>query len=130
MDKGFNSQSFIEKSNIINKNRAKSEIKNLTGKKYILLCDISIRKNLIGGMSGLQVVRSETNCFAGLVCFSSMKTGGFADLNNLHKVVKRHVISKAHLQAVNTEKFFGKTPIEHSLDKSLQVSHQHNDFVA
>ncbi|XP_050516637.1 zinc finger MYM-type protein 1-like [Diabrotica virgifera virgifera] len=58
------------------------------------------------------------------------KHSGFGDLNNFHRVVKRHVMSKAHLQAVIKEKVVGKNRIEHSLDNSLKVSHQkHNELV-
>ncbi|XP_030750580.1 zinc finger MYM-type protein 1 isoform X1 [Sitophilus oryzae] len=56
---------------------------------------------------------------------------GFSDLNNFSKVVKRHIMSEAHLQAVIKEKLFYKTRIEHVLNKQLEIINhrQHNELV-
>jgi len=55
---------------------------------------------------------------------------GFSDLNNLHKLIKRHGSSKSHIQAIIKEKTFGKTRIEHALDEQLRIStEKHNEEV-
>mgnify|MGYP005984234073 FL=1 len=68
------------------------------------------------------------------ILFSNEKSlwnkNGFSDLNNLHKLIKRHSCSKAHIQAIVKEKTFAKIRIEHSLDNQLRISHeQHNQEV-
>lgn len=55
---------------------------------------------------------------------------GFSDLNNLHKLIKRHSSSKAHIQSIIKEKTFGKIRIEHALDDQLKIrTENHNQQV-
>lgn len=52
---------------------------------------------------------------------------GFSDLNNLHKLMKRHSISKAHIESIIREKTFGANRREHGLDTELKIQReQHN----
>ncbi|XP_042221246.1 zinc finger MYM-type protein 1-like [Homarus americanus] len=72
-------------------------------------------------------------CWACLL-FSNDKnvwnTYGYNDLSNVHKAVKKHSLSESYLQAVISEKTFGKARIDYMLSDQKRVrDNQHNQLV-
>ena len=124
---------FSRKLNLVKKGRCKPPMKNLTTK--IKTCTRHFNTEFYKQYEWLTGCenRNKLFCWPCLLFINEKgvwNKNGFADLNNLHKVVKRHIMSKNHLQAVIKEKVFGKTRIEHALDKQLELSNrQHNELV-
>lgn len=134
ISKGFSTLPFAEKLAIINKGRLKPSMKNLTTKIKTCIRHFNAEKSY-KQYEWLTGCENKNKLFCWPCSLFEIEKGvwnksGFSDLNNLHKVVKRHVMSKAHLQAVLKVSVFGKTRIEHAIDKQIEVSHrQHNELV-
>ena len=56
---------------------------------------------------------------------------GYNGMGNFYKMVKKHSLSQSHLQAVVSEKTFGKVRVDYLLDRQREIRHrQHNDTAA
>lgn len=125
--KGFGTSNFEEKKQIILRGRPTPALPKLTKqtKLYIRHFQTEIYKNC-EWLTGCDT-KSLLFCWPCLL-FSQEKNlwnkSGFSDLNNLHKLIKRHSSSKAHLQSIIKEKTFGKVRIEHALDDQLRISNE------
>lgn len=132
--KGFSTLNFTQKLLLITKGRPTPAMKNLTTKMKNCVRHFYPEKTYeqFKWLTGCENI-SKLFCWPCLL-FENEKglwnKSGFSDLNNFHKAVKRHVMSKAHLQAVLKEKVFGQTRIDHALNKQIEISHrQHNELV-
>jgi len=108
--KGFSTYNFEEKRQIISTGRPTPALRNLTKqtKLYIRHFQIENYKHC-EWLTGCDI-KSLLFCWPCLL-FSSERNlwnkNGFSDLNNLHKLIKRHGSSKSHIQAIIKEKTFG-----------------------
>ncbi|VEN40282.1 unnamed protein product [Callosobruchus maculatus] len=137
LKKGFSSQNFQKKSDIIKFGRPTVPINLVTRveksvKKFTRHFHVGFYKKYewLTGCSKL----SKLFCWPCLLFNISEKTNwnsaGITDLNNFHKSVKRHINSKEHLTATIKEKTFGTILIEHNLDNQLKIGNKlHNERV-
>lgn len=133
LKKGFSSYSFADKLSAIEKGRPKPPLRKLTTK--IKTCTRYFHADLYNQyewLTGCETI-GKLFCWCCLLFVNGKGTwneNGFSDLNNLHKVIKRHTISRAHLEAIIRLKVFGKSSIEHTIDEKLKISHRpHNELV-
>lgn len=132
--KGFSTLSFAEKLKIITKGRAKPPMPNLATKMKTCTRHFYPEKSYeqFKWLTGCGT-QSKLFCWPCLLFEHDpglWNKGGFADLNNFHKAVKRHYTSKAHLQNVVKEKLFGRTRMDYALNAQLKNSHpQHNSVI-
>lgn len=131
--KGFSTYIFEEKKQIISNGRPTPSIPNLTKKTKLYIRHF--QKETYKTCEWLTGCENKSLLFCWpCLLFSSEKNlwnkNGFSDLNNLHKLIKRHGSSKSHLQAIIKEKTFGNIRIEHALDNQLKIASQkHNQEV-
>lgn len=134
LSKGFSTYSFAGKKELIDQGKAKPPLHNLTKKvtTYTRHFNVELYEN-VEWLTGCET-KSKLFCWP-CVLFSTDKSvwnkAGFSDLNNLHKVIKRHSSCKNHLECVFKWKTFGKSQrIDHALDSQLKIDHQkHNELV-
>lgn len=133
VNRGFQHYSFEEKRQIISTGRPTPVLKDLTKKTKSYLRHFKKENyNKCEWLTGCDK-KSVLFCWP-CILFSTEKSlwnkSGFCDLNNLHKLIKRHSCSKAHIQAIIKEKTFGKIRIEHMLDNEQKLAVQkHNEEV-
>lgn len=133
LKRGFSSKSFEEKRKIVNDGRPMPSLKTL----------VTQNKNCVRHFSVDLYVKHEwlTGCEFSKTLFcwpcllfsmekSIWRTGGFSDLSNLHKAIKRHEYSADHIKSILSITKFGKSRIEVSLSKAFADNvERHNQLV-
>lgn len=134
--KSFNTLTFVEKTNIIEKGRPKSNLKIDTVSKGKKIFTRHFRSQLYETIPWLCGCSHLNKLFC-WPCFlfsnekTTWNTTGYDDLHNIHKSEKRHGNSVAHIVAMKDLKLFGKNQrIEFSLSEQNRLTVQkHNEEV-
>ena len=134
LTKGFSNCSYAEKKEIIDKGKAKPPLHNLTTKINTYTRHFNV--DLYETVEWLTGCENKCKLFCWpCILFSTEKSvwnkTGFSDLNNLHKVIKRHSSSKNHLECILKLKMFGKLQrIDYALDTHIKIANEkHNELV-
>lgn len=133
LKKRFSSYSFQEKADLITAGRPTPCLKNLSAKTKQSNRYFNVK--IYDNYEWLTACENINKLFCWPCLLFANECGpwnkyGFSDLNNIHKVTKRHDKCETHLKAIMKQKTFGKQRIEHSLSHQLSENHRkHNELV-